>query len=509
MIFEFAGAPELAAPRESVWRQLQDGATMAACTPGAESFDVVSPGRYLVKCRVGSGLLTAHVDLEAELHDLVPPESFQLRATGTAPGSTLDVATNIRLEAMSPGRTRLEWNSTTTVHGMLTSLGRGMVEGTLRRFTESFWSNVTDRVAAAPRSGAYAMDGADLLALPTGALDGAVLLAAVEVAGHRLPKGHRLGVDEEAALRVLAEEGRVTSAVRLAWIGSHELHETDAAMLLAQAVAGPGVRIAAAPHGRINLLAEHAGVLAVSVAGIQQVNAVDSLELFTRWAHQPVESGEVVASAKVAPHIVERHAVAEGIRRGLEHAPLISVRPYAKVTLGAIVAEPLPPEARARFESAARLRAESLGGVFAGLVEVSDTDPIAARASAAAALEELAMRRELGVLLIGGVSAGDPLSPFFAALALMGGEIVRRGIPAHPGSMLWLGSLGTTQLLGLPRCGAFGLATAADLLLPRLMTGERLTAESIADIGHGGLLGRDMRPRFPAYARDLPDPDAS
>jgi formylmethanofuran dehydrogenase subunit E len=75
--------------------------------------------------------------------------------------------------------------------------------------------------------------------------------------------------------------------------------------------------------------------------------------------------------------------------------------------------------------------------------------------------------------------------------------------------MIWLGRLGGTQLLGLPRCGAFGMATAADLLLPRLMTGEVFTAESVATLGHGGLLGREMRPRFPAYARELPETPAS
>jgi hypothetical protein len=53
----------------------------------------------------------------------------------------------------------------------------------------------------------------------------------------------------------------------------------------------------------------------------------------------------------------------------------------------------------------------------------------------------------------------------------------------------------------------FSLATAADLVLPRLLTGERLTAESLADLGHGGLLTRDMRFRFPAYARDLAAPE--
>lgn len=115
------------------------------------------------------------------------------------------------------------------------------------------------------------------------------------------------------------------------------------------------------------------------------------------------------------------------------------------------------------------------------------------------------MRQRIGLLLIGGVSAGDPLAPLFAALEALGGVVFRRGVPAHPGSMLWLGRLGATQLLGLPRCGAFGMATAADLLLPRLMTGEVFTPESIATLGHGGLLGREMRSRFPAYARELPN----
>jgi len=80
-------------------------------------------------------------------------------------------------------------------------------------------------------------------------------------------------------------------------------------------------------------------------------------------------------------------------------------------------------------------------------------------------------------------------------------------VPAHPGSMIWIAALGEVQLLGLPTCGMFSLATAADLVLPRLLTGEKLTAESVADLGHGGLLTKDMRFRFPAYARDLDAPE--
>jgi hypothetical protein len=53
----------------------------------------------------------------------------------------------------------------------------------------------------------------------------------------------------------------------------------------------------------------------------------------------------------------------------------------------------------------------------------------------------------------------------------------------------------------------FSQATAADLVLPRLMTGEIVSADALADLGHGGLLGNEMRFRFPAYAKDLEAPD--
>jgi len=73
--------------------------------------------------------------------------------------------------------------------------------------------------------------------------------------------------------------------------------------------------------------------------------------------------------------------------------------------------------------------------------------------------------------------------------------------------MLWLARVGRTAILGLPTCGAYSKATAADLLLPRLLTGEPPTRRTVSALGHGGVLTREMRFRFPAYARELDAPD--
>lgn len=68
---------------------------------------------------------------------------------------------------------------------------------------------------------------------------------------------------------------------------------------------------------------------------------------------------------------------------------------------------------------------------------------------------------------------------------------------------MWLARVGRTDLIGLPTGGAYSEATAADLLLPRLLAGERADVRTVARLSHGGVLSREMRFRMPPYARAL------
>lgn len=111
------------------------------------------------------------------------------------------------------------------------------------------------------------------------------------------------------------------------------------------------------------------------------------------------------------------------------------------------------------------------------------------------------------LVLTAGSASTDPGDAFFVAIDALGGRVVRHGVPAHPGSMLWLARVGHTAILGLPTCGAYSRATAADLLLPRLLSGEPASEKTVAKLGHGGILTRSQRFRFPRYARDLDAPE--
>jgi hypothetical protein len=351
------------------------------------------------------------------------------------------------------------------------------------------------------------MPPAAIAAAGPATLAGGVLLAPVRLPTTTLRKGTTLDAQSAGELVKAAAAGGVSVSIRIAWPETGDIHEDVAAQQLAEAAAGGGVQPLLPRQSRIDLVAEWDGVLHIHTDGLARLNAIDSLELFTLFHGQAVRSGEVVAAVKVAPHIIAATLVDQGVRIAGESAPLIEVRPYQAMEVAAIVAEALSPAALARFEAGARAKVEALGSTFDKTLVISSEDPECAERESRRALDSLALERKLRVILVGGVSAGDPLAPFFAALQGLGGRVVRHGVPAHPGSMIWLAELGKTQLLGLPQCGMFSLATAADLILPRLLSGERLTAESVAQLAHGGMLTRDMRFRFPAYARHLEAPE--
>jgi hypothetical protein len=331
-------------------------------------------------------------------------------------------------------------------------------------------------------------------------LAGAILARDLVVSGSRWAKGRRLTAEDLAAL-ASADAGDPVS-VLIAEPG--ELHEDEAALRLAAAVAGPGLTQRGPVQSRVDLVAESAGVLNVRIAELERVNRIDPLEVFTGFDGQVVDRGDLVASVKIAPHLVDAATVDEGARlAGFGSHPLVWVAPFIPSRVGVIVKESIRATARDRFEASVNAKVEGLGSTIES-IEYVDDDPDAVET----ALVQFVRRPDpLELVLTAGAASTDPLDPVFVAITALGGRLVRRGVPAHPGSMLWLARIGKTAILGLPTCGAYSKATAADLLLPRLLSGEGASERTVAKLGHGGILTRSQRFRFPAYARELDAPD--
>lgn len=325
--------------------------------------------------------------------------------------------------------------------------------------------------------------------------------------GEEVPAGHVLTVDvrDPAGRIVLAKGAPIDDAamhllrgvpweqVHLLELSSDDVHERAAGARLAAAAAGVGVDVGAFSGGAWPLDASHRGILTVRRDALEAVNGIDGLCLYTLFDGQVVERGETVARGKIIPFAIESATLSRGELAARAVNGVVSVRPFLPMVVGAVVQESLGTRGMARFEQALGEKVEWFGSTL--LVPAF----VPASADAVADGLERLLAEGAQVIALAGSRAMDPLDPAFEALERVGGHMERHGVPAHPGSLVWLARAGEVPIVGMPACGLFSQATVFDLLLPRILTGEVVRGRDLAALGHGGFLTRDMAFRFPPY----------
>jgi molybdenum cofactor cytidylyltransferase len=323
--------------------------------------------------------------------------------------------------------------------------------------------------------------------LPTADAEGAILAHSLLVAGVRWPKGRQLGVADIAAA---AAAGIVRLTV--ARLAPGDVAEDAAAAALAAALAGAGLSVLPAAHGRANLAAATDGLLRFDPATIAACNAIDeALTLATLPAGSRVAAGEIVATIKVIRYAVGPATLATAIAA----ARPMRLSAFVPRTI-ALLQTLLPgtsPKLLARTEQVTRARVATLGGTLMALPPCAHDREVLAAVLAALPRADL--------LLIAGASAtvdrGDVVP---AAIIAAGGAVERLGMPVDPGNLLCLASLGAMPVIGLPGCARSPKRNGFDIVLERLVAGVAVTGADIAAMGAGGLLAEAERPQPRAVA---------
>jgi molybdopterin biosynthesis enzyme len=132
-------------------------------------------------------------------------------------------------------------------------------------------------------------------------------------------------------------------------------------------------------------------------------------------------------------------------------------------------------------------RLEALGVTDVGVEYVSlGGEP--ERTLAAALGQHLDVGVEL-IIMVGETATMDAEDLTPRAIRQAHGTVEVVGAPVFPGNLLLLGYSGRSAILGAPGCVRSRARNVVDLILPRLLLGERLGARHIAELGLGGLLG--------------------
>lgn len=273
-----------------------------------------------------------------------------------------------------------------------------------------------------------------------------------------------------------------------------DLHEDVAARRLAAALTGPGLDARPPVQSQARVVARHRGLVRVRGELVDALNSLGFISVFTLMDGQAVAEGEEVAGCKVTPVAVPGELIerAETICR--EQGPVIELLAFRPLKTFVVVTERLKPKARELFRTAVTAKLGWYGAEVLAVREVARTGE-----SVAAAYRE-AVESGAELVLFAGASAIDPLDPAYAELADAGGKVLQLGAPMHPGSMLWLGSLGDTAVVGVASCAGFGRNSSLDLLLPFVFAYGRADAKDLLRLGHGGLIEAGAGRRFPPYA---------
>lgn len=312
--------------------------------------------------------------------------------------------------------------------------------------------------------------------------DGVLLAHAIAVEGRVLKKGHRL---DPETIELIRKEGR--TSVLGARLGADDVHEDEAARLVAQAVAGPNARIARAFTGRVNLYAATRGLCRIDEALIKAINRVDeAITIATLADDTACESGEMLATIKIIPFAAPRAAL-DRVLAVIAKAgrPAIRIAPWQVIHAALILTE-LPHLKQSIYEETARAIGSRLMhlGARTPVIERVPHD----RTRLARALADIA-REPMDLIVVAGASAiVDRADVIPAALTDIGGTIVRLGMPVDPGNLLMLGRLAGRPVIGAPGCARSPKINGFDRVLQRAAAGEAIEALDIADFGVGGLL---------------------
>jgi hypothetical protein len=307
--------------------------------------------------------------------------------------------------------------------------------------------------------------------------------------GPAFKKGHIITEEDLPHLRRLGKEH-----LYVLQIEPGELHEDDAALRLASALAGEGVIFDPHPsEGKISLRAAFKGLLKVNVEALTAFNLVPDVTCACRHTNTLVEKGDIVAATRAIPLIVEEQAVDEAVRIARDGGGVFSVKELSRprtflVITGNEVYHGLIED---KFAPILRKKLQSLGCTILDTRFAPDDRSRIARIIG----DSVAKGAEL-ILVAGGMSV-DPDDVSRTAIVEAGAEDVVYGTPVLPGAMLLYGRVSLVPILGVPACVLFHNATVLDLILPRVLAREIITRKDLAALAHGGLCLQCETCRYP------------
>ncbi len=272
------------------------------------------------------------------------------------------------------------------------------------------------------------------------------------------------------------------------------VHEDMAAQRIAKAAAGPGIDLSLPSEGKVNLTSTGKGLLKIDVEGLYEINAIQNIVFSTLHTNQVVDRGITVAGTRIIPLMTseEKVRLVESVCRA--HFPIISVKPFRKAKVGIVTtgSEIYKGRIQDRFGPILREKFKKVDSRVIDQVMVSDDIPMTVDV-----IHRFVEQKADLITVTGGMSV-DPDDQTPASIRAAGAQVVAYGAPIFPGAMFMVAYIEEIPILGLPGCVMYYKSSIFDLIVPRIIAGEKPSRQEIIALGHGGLCSGCSDCRYPA-----------
>lgn len=308
-----------------------------------------------------------------------------------------------------------------------------------------------------------------------------------EFKGRAFKKGHIIRVEDVDELLKIGKE-----YIYVWELKDGEIHENDAAYRLANGACGENLTLSEPSEGKVNLIAETTGLLKVNKELLYSLNSIDQVIFATRHTNSLVSKGDVVAGTRVVPLVIEEQKIIQA-EELLQRADLMSILPLKHYKVGLVVTgnEVFHQRIVDGFGPVVSKKFEALGSQIIEQVFVPDDSTEISNA-----IQNLIAKGAEAIAVTGGMSVDpDDVTPL--GIRQTGANLITYGLPVLPGSMFLLAYYGEIPIMGLPGCVMYSKASAFDIILPRILAGEKLAKQDLLELAHGGLCLQCSECRYP------------
>ncbi|MEP0236032.1 MAG: carbon monoxide dehydrogenase subunit G [Roseibium sp.] len=143
---DMSGEYRIAAPREAVWRALNDPAVLKECIPGCDELDMISDTEMTAAVTSKIGPVKAKFKGLVKFENVNAPESYTI--VGEGKGGVAGFAkggADVHL-AEEDGNTVLTYTAKAQVGGKLAQLGSRLIDSTARKMADDFFGKFSEMV---------------------------------------------------------------------------------------------------------------------------------------------------------------------------------------------------------------------------------------------------------------------------------------------------------------------------------------------------------------------------